>query len=681
MASRKVDTNQLAKLLREQKESVVRQTLAALFKLPAFRKKLLVGTSREEFAPIASEIYASLIPFLTSSPDSKGKTFRLQKSKKKYIEKLSLSELQQAQLILLEQIQAVVRKRFSKEPVKLETFLFLLSKNIQSFMLQSSKTDEKRRKKSQDRVENKYARLLNLANDAIVLVDFESGLFVEANKAACELTGYSEEELKQTGLNALVSVFDLNVALEKANDAVEQGAIRFDDLSIFTRSGKTVPVDISASAVLIKGKKHILAIMRDIKERKKFEQEIEQRAQRLQLLNEIARTISSADLDIEAVLTSILKSISGVIKVEAGSILKLDGEVLHFLAALGEKAECVKPFRLRLGQGIAGWAAEHGESLIVRNVHKDPRYFPLIEQSTGFVSRSILAVPMKKGDEVVGVIELINKIGGVFNKKDLELMQVISNVAAVALAHASLYNECKVARVRLSQLCSPQASSRLAGAVAQEMKDPLGIIKNYIKILDNRLSADATKGEEISVISEETDRLTNIINQLVWFSEAYSEEPKDTPLNLLIENTLASAREKLESTGIKTELHLQDALPAIPVIPNQMNMVFSNLVKLSIAEMPHGGILTVTTRRRDSEMCVEFTNSGGLRTNAEADELFSPSAVAKGLVPKGLGLYLVSSIIHGYGGDIRVGTGGEGENIFSISLPLKGAGPASEAPQ
>ncbi len=682
MSPRKVDTKELAKFLLAQKERVVQHTVADILSLPPLRKKISSLLPPDERTAFATELYEQLLPAISAAPQKTARksSVRLKKKQKDLLEALSLSDVQQAELFLLDRLQEVVRKEFARQPLKLGQYSHLISQNMHRLLLQTALIFEKARKKSKGRTENKYARLLSMASDAIVLVDFESGLFVEVNPAACDLTGYSEEELKQAGFNSIVSIFDLNLALEHANDAIEKGAVRFDNVSILTKKGNLVPVDISATAVTIDRRKHILAIIRDIKERKKFEQEIQQKAERLELLNQIAKAINSAELDTEAVLTSILKSISSVINVEAGSILKLEEGRLIFLAALGEKASLVKPFRLKLGQGIAGWAAEHGKGVIVRDAHKDPRFYREVEQATGFIARSILVVPMKVGKETIGVIELINKQKGTFTRADLELLDVISEIAAVSLRHAGLYSECKTSRMHLAQLRSPVSSSKLAAVVAHEMKDPLGIVKNYIRILEENLSHAGAHPEELNVVMEEVDRITNIVDQLLHFSEAYSEEPKDTPLNLLIENSIASARNKLESAGITANLRLETAVPELAVIPNQMNMVFSNLIKLAIAEMPAGGTLDVSSRRVNSSLCIEFRNSAARHTDAEAGELFLPSGVAKGLVPKGLGLYMVYNIVQGYGGDIKVSSGEGGGNVFSIYLPLeetaKGAGAA-----
>ncbi len=671
MAPRKGDINELTRFLRAHKESVVKQWVAGLLLQREVRTKLAGHSSREEFSEVIPNIYDSLIiPLSVSTSAGKTRKARLKGSQKEYLKAFSLLDLQQALFILLDILVVTVRKRYSGKPRKVEKLTSLLSGRMHDLLLQASKADAKHRERATARAESKYARLLDMANDAIFVLNFDSALFSEVNKAACQLTGYSEAELKRMGFNSLVSVFDLNLAIEKANAAIERGAVRFDDLSILTKKGTPLPVDISASAVTIDDRRYILAIMRDIKERKAFEKEIEEKADRLKLINDIARAIGSADLDIEAVLTTILKSVARVIKVEAGSVLRLEDAELVFLVALGEKAEHVKPFRLRLGQGIAGWVAQTGEGLIVRNVHKDPRYYPEVERATGFVSKSILAVPMKTGDSTVGVIELINKVGGQFTKKDLELISAISSFAAVALEHARLFSECELSKARLSQLHSSISSSRLAAVVAHEMKDPLGIIKNYTRILEDKLGSAGAQPEELAVVSEEIDRIANITDQLLHFSEAYSEEPRETPLNLLVENSVASMQERLDVAGIGTELRLKRSLPHISVIPNQMKMVFSNLIRLAIAEMPDGGVLTVVTRECDSSICIEFSNTGKKHTTAEAGELFLPSAVAKGLVPKGLGLYMVYNIIQGYGGDIQVRSRKGQGNTFRIRIPL-----------
>jgi len=135
----------------------------------------------------------------------------------------------------------------------------------------------------------------------------------------------------------------------------------------------------------------------------------------------------------------------------------------------------------------------------------------------------------------------------------------------------------------------------------------------------------------------------------------------------------------LDAASIDTKMRLAGSVPHVFVIPNQMQMVFSNLIRLAISEMPEGGILTVSTRKHDSAVCIEFSSTGPKLTSEEANELFLPSAVAKGLVPKGLGLYMVDNIIRSYGGEIEVkARRGEG-NTFRIMIPINSNKPPDGA--
>ena len=672
MAPSKGQSNELKKLLLASREAAVKSWFAELCAVPELRKKLSSKSPDSIHLDNLSSIYDSLADSL-AIPTKTGKTrkVRLKKAQKEYLRGFSLYEMQQAQLLLLDILTKATRKAFKGKTRKIERSNARLTSAMHDLMLSIGKVDTKRYEMAAVRAEGKYARLLEMANDAIFLPDYKTGLFLEVNEAACKLTGYSEAELKQMGFNSLVSVFDLNLAIDKVKAVAETGAVRFDDISILTKSGAEVPVDISMSLATIEGKRNVIVIARDIKERKAFEKKLREEAKRLKLVNEIGAAISSAELDIEAVLTKILEAVARVIKVEAGSVLRLEGDRLVFMVALGEKADRVKPFRIEIGQGIAGWVAKTGEELIVRDVHKDSRYFPGVEEATGFVSKSILAVPMKAGNKTVGVIELINKIGGRFTKKDLELISAIASFSAVALEKAKLFSECELAGTRLFEAHAQLSSSRLASVVAHEMKDPLGILKNYVRILHDKLSSPDTQHEELGVVSDEADRIANIVDQLLHFSETSSEQLKETPLNLLVENAIESMAQKLESAGIRTELKLGRALPLVSVIPNQMKMVFLNLLKLAIADMPNGGTLWISTRKRNGCLCVEYSNTGKKHSGKEADELFLPSAVAKGLVPKGIGLYMVHNIIHGIGGDIKVKSRKGGGNTFRIMIPLE----------
>jgi Nif-specific regulatory protein len=153
-------------------------------------------------------------------------------------------------------------------------------------------------------------------------------------------------------------------------------------------------------------------------------------------LIEVSALINSNYGDAIPLLTRILESATRLSEGESSSLILRDTESgkLHFTIALGPKGPEVKHFTLNPGEGIAGWVAQHGQSLIANDVETDSRFFSEISRSIGYANRSILAVPMRIRDEVVGVIEIINKRDKkYFTQEDLQWLEIFSVQASIAL--------------------------------------------------------------------------------------------------------------------------------------------------------------------------------------------------------------------------------------------------------
>jgi signal transduction histidine kinase len=174
------------------------------------------------------------------------------------------------------------------------------------------------------------------------------------------------------------------------------------------------------------------------------------RVEELAVLNEMSTSLSST-LDLDKILTLIMERINAVLKVEAGSLLLIDEETgeLVFQIALGEKAEGVKPFRLQIGQGIAGHVAQSGEPLMISDAQNDRRHYKEVDVTTDFLTRSILCVPMIVKGEVIGVIEIMNKLEGDFTESDLTLLNSIATYAAIAIENARLHQSVLAERDRV----------------------------------------------------------------------------------------------------------------------------------------------------------------------------------------------------------------------------------------
>lgn len=143
----------------------------------------------------------------------------------------------------------------------------------------------------------------------------------------------------------------------------------------------------------------------------------------------------------QVILQEILKAIRYVMNAEASSLLLLDGNTqeLYFHLIEGGKAG-VKEIRLKMGEGIAGWVAKHGEPLMVNNVKKDKHFTKRVDRTTGFITRNILCACLKAEDKTFGVIEAINKRHGRFVAQDLRFFSAFAAQAAIAINNARLYS-------------------------------------------------------------------------------------------------------------------------------------------------------------------------------------------------------------------------------------------------
>ena len=155
-------------------------------------------------------------------------------------------------------------------------------------------------------------------------------------------------------------------------------------------------------------------------------------------LNQMALSIHP-NTDILKLLDQILQSALDSIQAEDGSLLLVDEETkeLSFVVVHGQVRTKLVGHRIPLGMGIAGWVAQHAESLIVDNAQNDPRFSPRIDQASQFRTRSMICVPILLADRVLGVIQALNKSNRKdFSNADMIMLNVVAQLAAAAIARA-----------------------------------------------------------------------------------------------------------------------------------------------------------------------------------------------------------------------------------------------------
>lgn len=159
---------------------------------------------------------------------------------------------------------------------------------------------------------------------------------------------------------------------------------------------------------------------------------------KLKTLIEINERINSNYSDINALLVYILESAMRLVECESSSILLLNKEdnSLRFKVALGPKGAEAKNIIVEKNS-IAGWVLENNKSVIIGDVSSDSRFSSKVQQKTGYITKNMIAIPMRVKGKCIGVIELLNKIiDKDFDKSDIGILELLANQAGIAYLNA-----------------------------------------------------------------------------------------------------------------------------------------------------------------------------------------------------------------------------------------------------
>jgi HD-GYP domain-containing protein (c-di-GMP phosphodiesterase class II) len=205
--------------------------------------------------------------------------------------------------------------------------------------------------------------------------------------------------------------------------------------------------------------------------------------------------ILNSTLQISEVLRRAVEAATRLMECEVGSLLLLNesSDELVFEVALGERGREVKEVRLKVGEGIAGWVAKTGRPSIVSDVRRDPRFSRRVDVRTHFVTRSMICVPVKSRDRIIGVLQAINRrTDRPFDGEDQRLFESLARQVGIAIENARLYEEVKETFL--------STAATLAEAI--EKRDPYtgGHVRRVVDI-------SLAVGEELGLKPEEKETL------------------------------------------------------------------------------------------------------------------------------------------------------------------------------
>jgi len=401
----------------------------------------------------------------------------------------------------------------------------------------------------------------------------------------------------------------------------------------------------------------------------------------LAFLHETSQLLT-ATLDLDSLLRSLMTQVRDFFQVEAVSVALVDegSGQLTFRVAVGKASKAVTGLKLPLGKGIAGWVAQHGESILVQDVYDDPRFYSGVDEKTVFHTRTVLAAPIKAEQGTIGAIEALNPAADLVDERHLDVLEQVAAQAALAIHNAELYQRARRAEKRYEQL--------FHGSPV-----PVFVMDFDTRIIDlNEQAADLIGRQPDELIGTYwCDWLGDEQAACEAFFDDTPESGKTTTQmqvptrggtrTLRVHMTVInySGERAIQWIGHDiTELtvDIPQDLPRLEVDQDMITRVLTNLIDNAAKFTQTGGEIALTVQQRGDSLAFTVSDNGpGISPDAQnrVFERFTRLESTRKTKGTGLGLPFCKLAVEAHGGEIWVdSTPGEG-SAFTFTLPLEAA--------
>lgn len=364
--------------------------------------------------------------------------------------------------------------------------------------------------------------------------------------------------------------------------------------------------------------------------------------------------------DPETICRFILDKVIEILQASKGFIILFDSSEKIFVKGIEE--EKIKSQGIKDGHGIIGRVIQNGHPIIIND--KDELVKDIFLKTLN-IKISLLAVPLKAHDRIIGIMSIFDKTSGEeFRIREQRLASSIATQAAFAV-------DLKKTKKQLVHSERLSLIGELSANVAHEVKNPLVTISINAKGLIKKFSKDDPAIERIARIERQANKAMRIIEGLLTFARKTSLEIKSVNVNDIIENSLILVDGQMTSSNIKIKRELSPSLPDIQGDSTQLGQVFLNIILNAIDAMPGEGELIISTSKNKKSVQIVFADTGCGIPEGNYNEIFKPFFTTKGERNTGLGLSISYGIIKKHGGDIKFNSKvGEG-TTFTIKLPIK----------
>ncbi len=395
--------------------------------------------------------------------------------------------------------------------------------------------------------------------------------------------------------------------------------------------------------------------------KQELEKLVEARDNEINALLKITTSLKG-HFQLDNLLKEIMTTTKEILNSEACSLLLVNKETeeLYFYAT-DDTGMNLNEIFLKKGQGIAGHVVESGKPVIVNNAQEDPHFFIGVDNTTGFVTKSMICVPMSIGDRILGAVEILNKLEGEYNQHDLRLLELVSIQSALAIEYTRS-NEKRSMNDRMAVI------GGTASAIIHDLNNSMSIIKGYTQLID---SDDTPNSEYCNIINSEIDKLTGMCREFLDFSRGtqISINPVSLSLTQILTYFYDTSKESFKKADIDYRLEIYDQCK-VKIDQEKFSRVILNMISNAEDSLEEGPDKQITLKgglHNDKAVIIVEDNGKGM-DRATQKKIFSPFFSTGKKKGTGLGMAIVKNIIDSHNAKIEIDSETGKGSTFTITF-------------
>ncbi len=397
------------------------------------------------------------------------------------------------------------------------------------------------------------------------------------------------------------------------------------------------------------------------------------------------------ELDVDRVLDRIVGQIGDDLGFGIVSLMLVgeDGQAMAIRASRGLSPEIAERARVEVGKGVSGWVAQTGQPLLVKDIESHPQ-FQKIRSHGRYSSKSLICVPLKVQDRVIGVLNGNNRRDGApLNVHDLRLLSAFAAQASLTIERARLYRQAESrarelveANARLQEM--DRMKSDFITNVSHEFRTPLTIVLGYLEILKGRVTEPScTKMLDITLKEAQglVAVMEDITDMLRLDTSAVAFEFLPLQVGDLLARAVRNHQRRFAEKRVQLTLNVPSGLPLVRADGIKVGRVLDKLLDNALKFTPAGGAARLSVlpwQGGEVVLAVEDTGPGiPPAVRERAFQRFEQGGDIMTEKPKGtgLGLPIARAIIERHGGRLWLDPSAAAGCRILFTLP-----PFAEAP-